>query len=520
MKGFFMSRFSLKRSPILRDSLLITAVSLGLQLLSLLFNVFLSSRLGAANVGVVSLINSFFSFTSVVSCGNAYLCVSRLASEELGAGGNPDRVLKSAMLFSVSLSCAAMLGIMSMADRISALFLKNAVSSDTIKFFAAALPVIAICSCLKGYFNAFRSVSYTLVSDTAEFLVRGGTTALLVQLFVIRGAMTLLSAITAGIYAGLGVSLFILLISKLTHRHESFGKPKTGLRKYIISAIPVMLNSSIGMTLSIANDVLMPLTLKQYGSSGSAALAEFGMFDAIILPVLFFPSSLVSSAGQLMVPEISRARGAEKLREVRRLTEKAIRFTLLISVFAAGFFVCFGGEIGKMLSDERIVSVTIPVLAPIIPFIYLEIILEGIIKGMGRHAFSTMNYICEYIIRISVLLICVPVLGFTGIIVSYVVSNSISNSSRLIFVCRKTGLSPKISEILIIPLLCAASSCAIGKQLTYVIESLWIKCAVFVLISGALYFFFYRSAMSTKKAFAERAKNRPSERFHVHDIHM
>ena len=48
----------------------------------------------------------------------------------------------------------------------------------------------------------------------------------------------------------------------------------------------------------------------------------------------------------------------------------------------------YGKEIGIMLSEDTLSGNAIVVLAPVIPFIYLEIILEGILKGLGKHSFQ------------------------------------------------------------------------------------------------------------------------------------
>ena len=84
-------------------------------------------------------------------------------------------------------------------------------------------------------------------------------------------------------------------------------------------------------------------------------------------------------------------------------------------------------------SEDTLSGNAIVVLAPVIPFIYLEIILEGILKGSENTVFN-INYLVEYIIRISVLLICVPLIGFYGIIISYfkVISYVISAASLLL----------------------------------------------------------------------------------------
>jgi stage V sporulation protein B len=79
---------------------------------------------------------------------------------------------------------------------------------------------------------------------------------------------------------------------------------------------------------------------------------------------------------------------------------------------------------------------TVKILSPVVPLIYLEIVLESILKGLGKHGFSSINYIVEYVVRISTLLVCVPLFHFYGIVVSYYASNVVGNVSRIVKVCK------------------------------------------------------------------------------------
>ena len=91
-------------------------------------------------------------------------------------------------------------------------------------------------------------------------------------------------------------------------------------------------------------------------------------------------------------------------------------------MFAASvmlLFLLYGSQIGTLIGGDAFAGRMLRILAPVIPFIYLEIVLEGILRGMGKQNFSSVNYLAEYMIRISVLLICVPIFGFYGILASY-----------------------------------------------------------------------------------------------------
>ena len=113
----------------------------------------------------------------------------------------------------------------------------------------------------------------------------------------------------------------------------------------------------------------------------------------------------------------------------------------------------FGGRIGELLGGGELAGRMITVIAPVVPFIYMEIISEAMIKGMGLQSFSSLNYLCEYTVRISVVLIFVPRVGFWGIAASYYASNIAGNCSRFVKLVRSSGMELRPFRTMIAPLI-------------------------------------------------------------------
>ena len=65
-----------------------------------------------------------------------------------------------------------------------------------------------------------------------------------------------------------------------------------------------------------------------------------------------------------------------------------------------------------------------------------------------------MNYIAEYAIRISSVLIFVPHIGFYGVVISYYASNIIGNTSRLIKILHHTGARVNVFKTVLFPVVC------------------------------------------------------------------
>ncbi len=461
----------MNKNRILRDTCFLTAVEFAIQGLSLLVNVFITRKLGSSVIGMVSLIGTFFFFATIISSGNIYLSSSRFISEEIGKKtGNPVKVFRYGIISSVSLSIFTAAVIFIFSGIISTKILKTEQLIIPIRILAVILPFGSVSACIKGYFNAVRNVTLPAAAGTLEFLVKSGLFAFFAEFFITQGKLNVLTAFAVSIAAGQIFGCLFLAMFYLKCRKPCRNECSIGFKWFVLASVPIFLNSIVTSVLSSANDALVPLTLKQYGNSTAEALSQFGIFEAIVIPALFFPSSILCSLSSILVPELSRERCADNNDKNVCLINKVLRQTFSFSIFVAVIFLCFGREIGYLMSGDYFAGKIIAILSPAVPFIYLEIILEGILKGMGKHSFSSVNYLVEYTIRISVLLICVPIFGFYGIVISYLTSNIICNTTRLIMIIKITGIHFSFTDNLIIPVISAVFSIqiiAVADKITH-----------------------------------------------------
>lgn len=482
----------MNRNKIVKDTIFLTAVDFAMQGLALMLNVFITRKLGSASIGAISLMGTFFCFTAIISSGNVFLCSSRLISEEIGKqNGNPNKIYRYALLYSLPLCIVVSGGMFIFSGSVAGGILKTPELELPIRMMTFILPLNTISCCLRGYFSAYRNVSAGAVSSGVEFLVKSGMFAMFAEFYVCNGKISVFMAFAVSMLAGQVAGLLYLMIYHMKFRKKYDSRSSIGFKCFVLTSIPIMLNSIVTSVLSSVNDALVPLTLKQFGNSTEEALSQFGIFEAIIIPALFFPSGILCSLSAILIPELSRERGASNTKKTVHLTNKVLRQTFSFSIFAAAVFLYYGNEIGMLMSGEAFAGKIIRILAPAVPFIYLEIILEGILKGMGRHSFSSLNYLVEYTIRISVLLICVPLLGFYGIVISYLASNIICNTSRILKIISITGIRFSFSDNIIIPLLSAVCSMQtvslLEKPVHFERFSIAIEPIVFTIAAGLLY---------------------------------
>ena len=98
----------------------------------------------------------------------------------------------------------------------------------------------------------------------------------------------------------------------------------------------------------------------------------------------------------LLVPTLSRARAEQRESDIRMQTQRMLEQTVRYALCTVLILRQLGAQIGEMLGGNRFTGQILQQMAPIVPFIYLEIILEGILRGLGRQNFSSVNYLAEY----------------------------------------------------------------------------------------------------------------------------
>ncbi len=497
-----MNVANVSEKQIARDTAKMTLLSLAVQTIGMVFNVMLSQKTGTAAVGLMSLIFSLFSFIMVLANGNILTSTSRFVSEARGAGhSNFSRIMKYSLTFSFCLSMTFAVISFLLAELIGEKYLGSSEMSAAIRFIALSLPFASAGSCIKGFFHGIRMVDIPMKGDLLEFAAKWS--ALFGGLLLFGGTERFYAVTAASILAGELISFCYYVRNYLIQYRIFKGMPPCTAPlltdtpvNYLKSVFPILISGYVQMLLSSANELLVPTALLSYSRSTEEALSCYGCFEAMIIPAIFFPSAVIGSLAGIIIPEAALANRSPDP-DIRRKRLCSLTDSVFVKVFTYAFFIAalflFGGKtLGSVMCPENsLVSSSLVILAPVIPFIYMEIVLEGLLKGMGLQNFSTVNSFFEYAARIACVIIFVEQIGFGGVIVSYYASNVISNIARIIKVCKECRLSFDPMRYCVKPLISGLLCCIAGLsavKLTHAQHSGdFISLAVFVLTSVALF---------------------------------
>lgn len=451
----------MKKTLFIKNAAILTVSSLFLKFAGIFFRVWLAAKIGAEGIGLYQLVFSVYMFAATFATSGICTAVTRLVSEELVVGSKAGikRIVNACIKLSVIIAVFSIFILFFGAKFISLNILHDARATLSLKILAFSLPFMGICSCIKGYFMARRKAAAQSGSQLLEQLVR----IVVIVLIISKYNELSLEYASASVFVGDTVAeavscLYVFVryksdFKKLKIAVPTTQKPYKLLPKIAHIALPISTGRYLNSLLRMIENILVPVCLA--GSAvGGGGIALFGMIKGMALPILFFPSTLLSSLSTLLLPEMSEAAIKGRKAVVQSISYRIIKITSLISIVFSSIFYVGGHSIGVLIYNSEEVGFLLRALSPIVPFMYLDAICDGMLKGLDQQKFTFRTSVGDSAIRIILILLLLKrygIYGFIGIMYFSNFLTGILNVKRLIKVSElkinylKTFIIPAVS---------------------------------------------------------------------------
>lgn len=448
-----------KAKIFLLNGITMAVAALLLRFIGMGFNVYLSAKLGAEGMGVLSLLNAVYSLALTLATSGIGLTCTRLCAEALARskGRQARRALGGCILYSLLFGFLSAFLLYGLSSPIASRILNAPACAPYLRTLALSLPATALSSCLSGYFTAIRKASRSALCALLGQGVKIGLTVLMLSLFYAGGggvgavmAATCLSELFSG--------LFSLLLFFPGSKRDL---PQTGARtprlfvEICSIALPVAFAAWVRSALVSAEHVLIPKGLMKYGAGSSGALASYGMMHGMALPVIFFPAALLSSFTALLIPEISRFHAEKSEKQIGQTSSRMLRITLLFSIGCAAALLFFGKELGWALYKNEQVGRMIALFAPLIPVMYLDTAADAVLKGLDEQVYCMKVNIFDAALSLLLVYLLVPRIGIAGYVLTVFLSESVNTLFSLMRLYKRTTLHLPLLSCLALPLFCA-----------------------------------------------------------------
>ncbi len=417
----------MSKQNILRSAAALTFSGIISKTVDFTFRAFYSTRLGAEGMGIFSLVFSFHSIILTFATGGLGIAVSKTVSEQYsrGCAGNIKKIMRIALFSVFCLSCAVILATCSFSDGISKSFLKEPRTRLSLLCLAPSILFMSISYCIKGYFYASRKVLIPASSEFLEQAVKITSITFFLNKLLPLGITHGCAAVFLGISMGEFSSCLYLLLFYIKDRPKLQKVCETGgvLASLAKIALPAMTTSLSGAVLRMQENVLIVSSLKKSGLSHSSALSQYGTIHGMVMPLIIFPLTLLSSCFTLLVPEISRADNMKSRVRLFTLVSRLYRFTAFGGFLVCTIFITFPKELSTLAYSAPHISRSVFLIALFSPIMFADSVSCGILNGLGKQTSLLFFNFSDSFLRIGLILFLTPKMGINSIYLIIFASN-------------------------------------------------------------------------------------------------
>lgn len=458
----------MKKTVFIKNAAILTASSLILRFAGIIFKVWLAAKIGAEGIGLYQLVFSVYMFAATFATSGICTAVTRLVSEEVVVGNKDgiNRIMRRCVQLSLLVAAFTILVLFFGSDFITNNILNDTRAALSLKILAFSLPFMGVCSCVKGYFMARRKAAPSSSSQLIEQIVRIAVVVLVVGNYDNLKLEYACAAVFLGDTLAEAVSCIYIYIrykldfNKLKISSTPTRKPYRLLPAISHIALPITSGRYLNSLLRMIENILVPICLTNSALGGNG-ISLFGMIKGMALPILFFPSTLLNALSTLLLPEMSEAAVRGRRAVVQSISYRIIKITSLISIIFSALFFVGGMPLGRLIYNSNDVGFLLRALSPIVPFMYLDAICDGILKGLDQQKFTFRTSVGDSAIRIILILLFLKrwgIFAFLGIMYFSNFLTAILNVTRLVKV---SGLKLNLTYTFFLPLCSAFSICLI-----------------------------------------------------------
>ena len=412
-----------KKLPIFYSALLLTGVNLLLRLVSTSFQVYISSCIGAAGVGLLQLVLSVGALSMTAGMAGIRTATMYLTAEQLGRKnpGAVRQVLSGCFLYSILCSGTVAFLLYYFAPQIASLWIGHPETADAIRLYACFVPVTCLTGVMTGYFTAANRIGTLAAVEVAEQLLSMALTMTFLTIWAKNDAVRACQSIIFGSGLAGCVTVLILMILRIWEKPPR-SAPIALTRPLLEAAVPLALADDLKAGISTVENLMVPKRLALFAGLDNP-LAAFGMVCGMVFPVLMFPAAIIFGLAELLIPELARCAAAGSQNRIRYLVKRSLKITLLYGCFFCGLEILLGQTLCQLLYKSEEAGSHLQLYALLIPMLYCDAITDAMTKGLGQQKACVRYNIITSSLDVLFLYLLLPKYGMYGYFFSFLITH-------------------------------------------------------------------------------------------------
>ena len=162
--------------------------------------------------------------------------------------------------------------------------------------------------------------------------------------------------------------------------------------------------------------MLTPSGLRRAGLTAAQALSAYGIVHGMTLTIIYFPTCILQVVAQLLIPDLTEMQVRGQYKRIDRVCARLLSLAMGYSAAVAVLLFLLADWLAATVYQTPQVAEYIRIFVPIVPVIFLDIIVDGCLKGLGQQLWSMGINIAESAVSVVLTWLLVPKLAVAGFV--------------------------------------------------------------------------------------------------------
>ncbi len=417
----------MSKQSFLRGTFILIFAGFITKLLGFINKIVVARIMGDEGVGLYMMAVPTFILAVTLTRLGLPVAISKLVAE---ADAQHDR-RKIKLVLVVSLSLTIVLsviwtsGLFLIAPLLAKTFFTDERTIYPLLAIAPVVPIVAISSVLRGYFQGKQNMRPSAYSQVIEQVVRIALVAFLTMWLLPYGVeFAAAGAMISVIFGELASLIFLFSSFKMTKKFKlrarffhHLADGKETLRSLMSVSLPTTGSQLIGSIAYFFEPIIVAQSLAIAGVIPTLATKQYGALTGFAIPLLLLPSFVTYAISTSLVPAISEAAAQNHYRTINHRLNQAIRFSFIAGGLSFIITYVFAFPLMDLIYQAPQFAIYVQIMAPFFFFHYFQGPLAASLQALGFAKAAMINSLIGAIIKIVAIFVLAsnPSLGIKGV---------------------------------------------------------------------------------------------------------
>lgn len=423
----------MSKQTFIQGTIILIIAGLITRFLGFINKIIVARIMGAEGVGLyVMAVPTMLLVITITQLGLP-VAISKLVAEAEAIGDRKKikRILVVSLATTSLLSIVFTIGMVAASPLIAKTLLTDERAFYPLIAIAPIVPIVAMSSVLRGYFQGRQNMRPTAYSQVIEQIVRITLVALLTSAFLPYGVeYAAAGAMISVVFGELASLLFMIYMFKNYKRIrirkgfiQYLLQGKDTFKELMAIALPTTGSRLIGSISYFFEPIVVSQSLALAGVATIVATSQYGELAGFVIPLITLPTFITYSLSVSLVPAISEAAAQKHFQTIHYRLNQALRLALISGGISAIILYIFAEPIMELMYNAPNTSQYVKMMAPFSIFLYFQGPLQATLQALNMAKAAMMNSLFGALIKIAAIFILAsrPELGIMGAALAIIV---------------------------------------------------------------------------------------------------